>query len=86
MLQQREFKDIRLDVEHIAEFDYRPVACDRDYRVVVVWKSLKVLQGQKRLFDDARAFFYITNDHTTSAAKIVTEHANGVEQHKMVSD
>ncbi len=31
----------------MAEFDYRPVACDRDYRVVVVWKSLAIHQGQQ---------------------------------------
>jgi hypothetical protein len=85
----REFTDIRLTVEHVAEFDYRPHACDRDYRVVVVWKSLEVHQGQTRLFDDARAFFYITNDRKTPAAKVVTEHANQrcqqenlIEQHK----
>lgn len=28
------------------------------------------------LFDDAKAFFYITNDWKKSAEKIVTEHAN----------
>ena len=31
----------------------------RDYRVVVVWKSLEVHQGQQHLFDDAKAFFLI---------------------------
>lgn len=89
IVEEREFTDIRLAVEHVAEFDYRPVACDRDYRVVVVWKSLEVNQGQQHLFDDAKAFFYITNDRKTPAAKIVTEHANQrcqqenlIEQHK----
>ena len=89
IVEDREFKDIRLAVEHVAEFDYRPLACDRDYRMVVVWKSLEVNQGQQRLFDDAKAFFYITNDRKTPAAKIVTEHANQrcqqenlIEQHK----
>lgn len=89
IVEAREFNDVRLTMEHVAEFDYRPHACDRDYRVVVVWKSLEVHQGQTRLFDDAKAFFYITNDRTTSAARIVTEHANQrcqqenlIEQHK----
>lgn len=76
LVEQREFKDIRLAVEHVAEFKYRPTACDRDYRVVVIWKSLAVHQGQQYLFDDAKAFFYITNDWKTPAAKIVTAHAN----------
>ena len=89
VVEEREFKDIRLTIEHVAEFAYRPVACDRDYRVIVVWKTLAIHQGQQRLFDDAKAFFYITNDHKTSAAGIVTEHANQrcnqenlIEQHK----
>jgi len=89
IVEQREFKDTRLAVEHVAEFSYRPGACDRDYRVVVVWKSLEVHQGQQRLFDDAKAFFYITNDWTTPVAEIVTGHANQrcrqenlIEQHK----
>jgi hypothetical protein len=89
VVEEREYKDIRLAVEHVAEFDYRPVACERDYRVVVVWKSLEVHQGQQLLFDDAKAFFYITNDRRTPAARIVTEHANQrcrqenlIEQHK----
>ena len=62
MVEAREFEDIRLVKEHVAEFRYRPVKCKRDYRVVVVWKELDVYQGQKKLFDDARCFFYITND------------------------
>jgi hypothetical protein len=89
IVEQRGFKDIRLAAEHVAEFTYRPTACDRDYRVVVVWKSLEIHQGQKRLFDDAKAFFYLTNDWKSPAARIVTEQANKrcqqenlIEQHK----
>jgi len=57
--------------EHVAEFHYRPAKCKRAYRVVAVWKELEVYQGQKRLFDDARCFFYITNDEEKSAEEIV---------------
>ena len=45
LVEERDFKDIRLAVEHIAEFAYRPTACGRDYRVVVVWKSLERASG-----------------------------------------
>ncbi len=76
VVERREFKDIRLVKEHVAEFSYRPVACTRDYRMIVVWKDLEVHQGQKKLFDDAKCFFYITNDWKSSAAEIVTEQAN----------
>src|SRR3989304_3778304 len=71
-----EFEDIRLVKEYVAEFRYRPAKCKKDYRVVVVWKDLEVHQGQKKLFDDSRCFFYITNDEEKPAEEIVFE-ANG---------
>ena len=76
VVEAREFEDIRLVKEHVAEFRYRPAKCKRDYRVVVVWKELEVYQGQKRLFDDQRCFFYITNDEEPPAEEIVFD-ANG---------
>jgi hypothetical protein len=76
VVEAREFEDIRLVKEHVAEFAYRPVKCKKAYRVVAVWKELEVYQGQKRLFDDARCFFYITNDGEKPAEEIVFE-ANG---------
>jgi hypothetical protein len=76
IVEAREFEDIRLVKEHVAEFRYRPVKCKKDYRVVVVWKELDVYRGQKKLFDDARCFFYITNDWEKPAEDIVFE-ANG---------
>jgi hypothetical protein len=71
VVEAREFTDIRLVKERVAEFRYRPVKCRRTYRVVVVWKELDVYQGQKRLFDDQRCFFYITNDEEKPAEEIV---------------
>lgn len=76
VVEARAFKDLRLVKEHVAEFSYRPDKCKKDYRVVVVWKELDVYCGQKRLFDDARCFFYLTNDRKKSAEEIVFE-ANG---------
>ena len=73
VVEAREFEDIRLVKEHVAEFRYRPAKCKRDYRVVVVWKELDVYRGQKKLFDDARCFFYITNDWEKPAEEIVFE-------------
>jgi hypothetical protein len=58
IVQQREFENIKLVGEHVAEFEYRPVKCKKTYRVVVVWKELEVKQGQRKLFDDSRCFFY----------------------------
>jgi hypothetical protein len=71
IVRQREFQNIRLVDEEVAEFAYRPTACRKDYRVVVVRKNLSVEKGEQVLFEDVRYFFYITNDRPTSAEEIV---------------
>jgi hypothetical protein len=76
VVEAREFEDIRLVKEHVAEFRYRPVKCKKAYRVVVVWKDLDVYRGQQKLFDKELCFFYITNDEEKPAEEIVFE-ANG---------
>ena len=70
VVRERGFDNIRLQGEDVAEFAYRPRACDRDYRVVVVRKNLSVAKGKQVLFDDIRYFFYITN-RSDSASQIV---------------
>jgi len=71
VVEQRQFEDIRLLKEYVAEFRYRPTKCRQSYRVVVVWKDLEVHRGQQKLFDDSRCFFYITNDWEKPAEEIV---------------
>jgi hypothetical protein len=68
---ERAFKNVRLQAEAVAEFSYQPVACARAYRMVVVRKNISVEQGDHRLFDEIRYFFYLTNDHKTPANEIV---------------
>jgi len=71
IVKEREFQNIRLESEAVAEFDYQPTACRKAYRVVVVKKNLSVEKGQKVLFDDMRYFFYITNIRAKPADQIV---------------
>ena len=71
IVRQREYKNIRLVAEHVAEFDYRPGACRKTYRVVVVRKNLSVERGEQALIPDIRYFFYITNIRTEPVAEIV---------------
>jgi Transposase DDE domain group 1 len=68
---EREFKNLRLTAEAVAEFAYQPVACAQPYRMVVVRKNISVEQGDQRLFDEIRYFFYLTNDRETPAADLV---------------
>jgi hypothetical protein len=71
VVRQREFENIRLQSEQVAEFSYRPGACEKLYRIVAVRKNLSVEKGEQVLFDDVRFFFYITNDWSTPIEKIV---------------
>jgi hypothetical protein len=71
VVREREFKNIRLLSEQVAEFDYSPIHCRKTYRMIVLRKNLSVEKGENRLFDDIRYFFYITNDREMSAQEIV---------------
>lgn len=68
---ERQFETLKLIGEEVAEFEYRPVACKKTYRVIVLRKKLVVEKGQLWLFEPDRYFFYITNDRTTPASEIV---------------
>jgi hypothetical protein len=68
---ERAFKNLRLNAEAVAEFAYQPVACAQPYRMVVVRKNISVEQGDRRLFDEIRYFFYLTNDRKLPAADVV---------------
>jgi len=68
---EHDFRNLRLRSEDVADFPYRPVACETTYRVVVVRKNITVEQGARRLIDEIRYFFYLTNDRRAPARKIV---------------
>ena len=73
IVRDREFKNIVLQSEEVAEMPYRPVACQKTYRLIVVRKNLSVEKGEILLYDDYRYFFYLTNDWDRSPAEIVFE-------------
>ncbi|MEO8009116.1 MAG: IS1380 family transposase [Betaproteobacteria bacterium] len=71
VVHEREFQNIRLQSEQVAEFDYSPTACRKTYRVVAVRKNLSIEKGEQVLFDEIRYFFYITNDREMSVSEVV---------------
>jgi hypothetical protein len=75
---------VHLQSEQVAEFEYRPTKCCKTYRIVVLRKNLSVEQGQQRLFDEIRYFFYITNDRTSSAAEIVHQANERCNQENLI--
>ena len=71
IIREREYKNICLRSEDVAEFDYQPTHCKKTYRMVVVRKNLTVEKGELRLFDEIRYFFYITNDREMTKEEVV---------------
>jgi hypothetical protein len=71
VIRRREFLHLELMSEQVAEFEYRPTACAKSYRMVVVRKNISQEKGERRLLDEIRYFFYITNDRPAPQAQIV---------------
>ena len=67
----RQFENQRLRAEEVAEFNYRPTACRKTYRMVVVRKTISVEKGERLLFDKVVYLFYLTNDWVSEAAEVV---------------
>jgi len=54
IVKEREYRNIRLEAEHYAEFDYQPSKCNQSYRMVIVRKSLLIEKGEQLLFPEVR--------------------------------
>jgi hypothetical protein len=88
VVKRLKFKKIQTEAEYFCHFTYRPVKCEKTYRMIVLRKTLKVVKGDMDLFDDVRYFFYITNDWKRSTAEMIqfyrnrSDHENDIEQLK----
>jgi hypothetical protein len=85
IVREREYKNICLQSEDMAEFAYRPTHCKNPYRMVVLRKNLTVEKGELALFDDIRYFFYITNDWMSSARDIIGEANQRCNQENLIA-
>ena len=81
----REFENQRLQSEQVAEFNYRPTACKKTYRMVVIKKNISVEKGEKLLFDRIEYFFYITNDWVSEAEEIVFSANDRCDQENLLA-
>jgi len=71
IVRERQYKNIKLVGESVAELAYQPGRCRRPYRLIIVRKNLSVQRGERVLFDDLRYFFYITNRRDLAAEEVV---------------
>jgi hypothetical protein len=86
VIDDRGYKDIRLEEEWVGETTYRPVACKHTYRLIIVQKNLKVREkGQKQLLDDYIYLFYITNDWESTPEEIVFQANDRCQQENILA-
>ena len=84
IVREKGFKNFVLQWEDVAEFEHRPDLCKQSYRMVVLRKRISVEEGQERLFEEYRYFFYITNDRQSQAEQIVFQANDRCDQENLI--
>ena len=85
VVEEREFKNLRLVDEHVAEFRYSPTKCRNEYRVIALRKTIDVEQGQQVLFTEYDYFFYITNVKRMTATQVVKSANKRCDQENLIA-
>jgi len=80
------YRHFELEQEHVAEIEYRPSKCRQSYRLVILRKTIKVVQGQQLLEPQIRFFFYLSNlsPATHCASAIVAESNQRCDQENLI--
>jgi len=71
IVKEREYVNLHLNYEDVAEFEYQPGKCSRPYRVVALRKNISKMKGEHVLIDEIRYFFYITTRSDLTASEVV---------------
>jgi Transposase DDE domain group 1 len=85
IVRRRGFVTIHTLEEMVAEFEYRPVACRKSYRLVVLRKRLGIEKGGVLLREEYRYFFFITNDREAATDQIVLKAYRRCDQENVIA-
>ena len=85
IVRQREFETLTRLREDVAELEYRPTACQRTYRLIIVRQTIQVEKGQLRLLDEIRYRFYLTNDRKPAARALVFKANDRCNQENLIA-
>ena len=85
IVKERGYLTLKTVHEHVAEFNYQPLACTRPYRMVVVRKEIEVTQGQLEFENEMRYFFYITNEQAPPAEQIAAQANKRCNQENLIA-
>jgi hypothetical protein len=81
----REYLNLQLNHEDVAEFDYRPGKCARPYRVVALRKNISRARGEQVLLEEIRYFCYITTRTDLTAEQVVELANERCDQENVIS-
>lgn len=84
IVRERGYKNLVVDHEDIAEFDYEPSRATKTYRMVVLRKTIDEERGQLWIDTHTRYFFYVTNDRKMSAEQVVREANDRCNQERLI--
>jgi hypothetical protein len=85
IVRERGFQTLTRIREDVAEVAYRPTACQRTYRLVIVRQTIQVEKGQARLFDEIRYRFYLTNDRPATPREVVFKGNDRCDQENLIA-
>jgi hypothetical protein len=85
IVRQRGFKTLTRDREEVAVVAYRPTACQRTYRLVIVRQTIRVEEGQARLFDEIRWRFDLSNDRKGTGRELVFKANDRCDQENLIA-
>ena len=85
IVRERGFKTLTRVREDVAEVAYRPTACQRTYRLIIVRQTIKVEEGQARLFDEIRYRFFLTNDRKAAPRTLVFKANDRCDQENLLA-
>jgi hypothetical protein len=85
IVRENGYKTLTRIKEEVAEVAYRPVACHRTYRLIIVRQTVKVEEGQLRLHDEVRYRFYLTNDREPTPRALVFKANDRCNQENLIA-
>jgi len=85
VVEEREYRNLRLVKEDVTEFSYTPTKCKEEYRMVVLRKTIDVECGQQVLFTEHDYFFYITNAKGLTAPQVVKSSNRRCNQENLIA-
>jgi hypothetical protein len=85
IVRERGYKTLTRIKEEVAEVTYRPTACRKSYRLIIVRQTIQVEQGQLRLHDEVRYRFYLTNDREPTPRALVFKANDRCDQENLLA-